>query len=148
MLKYSQLTPEQQQSVSNGCGGGKTALFIPNFVFYADCNQHDFYYWRGATSKLQLIKYKFKYVWFNYIVKGVNKVAWFGHNIYVKIKAKEKADRLFYYYMVKDLGMEDCWVKKVFYFIMATIYYIMVSVFGGFFFNWGERRTKNDLIKI
>ena len=110
MLKYSQLTCEQQMTIGNGCGGGKSALFIPDFVFYADCNQHDFYYWRGGSLKDKIV-----------------------------------ADSWFYYYMVKDLGMEDCIFKKVFYFLMATIYYIMVLVFGCFFFNWGNQKTLTDL---
>ena len=113
MLSYSDLTPDQQRAIGNGCGGGKTALFIPNFIFYADCNQHDFYYWRGGNLKHKII-----------------------------------ADYWFYYYMVKDVGMEDCIVKKVFYFLMATIYYIMVTVFGIFFFNWGKQRIKKDLTKL
>ncbi len=111
-MKYKDLTPQQQANIGNGCGGGKTALFVPNFTFYADCNQHDFYYWRGGN-----------------------------------IFDKSKADWLFYYYMVKDLKMEDNYFLKVFYFLMATIYYIMVSVFGSLFFNWGKQKVMSDLTK-
>lgn len=31
-----------------GCGPGRTVLFIPQFIFSASCQQHDFYYNRGG----------------------------------------------------------------------------------------------------
>ena len=110
ILHYKDLTIKQIAKISNGCGGGKTALFIPNFIFEADCCHHDFYYWRGG-------------------------------NIFDKLKA----DWLFYYYMIRDVKRQKHIEPKVFYFLMATIYYIMVSVLGLPFFHFGKQRTINDI---
>lgn len=51
MLHYSELTPTQKQEITNGCGAKGSWIKVPNFLFKASCNQHDFYYWRGATEK-------------------------------------------------------------------------------------------------
>ena len=49
-LHYSELTPFQQKSVCNGCGGKGGIFNPPEFLFHASCNQHDFYYWRGGDE--------------------------------------------------------------------------------------------------
>jgi hypothetical protein len=113
MLHYRDLTQEQKDKISNGCGSARTALLIPNFIFEADCAHHDFLYWRGNT-------------------------------IFHKIKA----DTLFYYYMLKDVWRVKHYDLRLFYFITATLYYIIVSVLGIFFFNWRKQRAKNDLINL
>lgn len=113
MLKFSQLTAEQSESISNGCGPMVRFLRLPQFIFEARCDQHDFYYWRGGN------------IW--------NKIV---------------ADYWFYYYMLKDVGKQRHIEGKVFYFLMATIYYIMVSVFGFIFFNFGKRKTMIDINQI
>ena len=51
MLKYSDLTQEQKDFICNGCGGKGSRVPVPNFLFKASCNQHDFYYWRGCTEE-------------------------------------------------------------------------------------------------
>jgi len=113
MLHYRDLNINQKIKLCNGCGGGKYALFIPNFIFLADCCQHDFYYWRGG-------------------------------NLWDKIRG----DYWFYYYMVIDAFKNKHYDLKLFYFLMATLYYIIVSVLGFIFFHWGERRTLKDLTII
>lgn len=48
--RWSQMTQVQKNAVSNGCGRKGGWLNPPSFIFRASCDQHDFYYWRGATS--------------------------------------------------------------------------------------------------
>jgi len=50
MLKYSDLSDEQRKLICNGCGVKGWIVKLPNFLFKASCNQHDFYYWRGCTE--------------------------------------------------------------------------------------------------
>lgn len=50
MLKYSDLTPQQKEEITNGCGSKGGWIKPPNFIFKASCNQHDFYYWRGCKE--------------------------------------------------------------------------------------------------
>ena len=51
MLKYSQLTTEQKKYICNGCGSKGAFIKVPNFLFLASCNQHDFYYWLGKSEE-------------------------------------------------------------------------------------------------
>ena len=49
MKRYSELTKKEIQHLKdigeiNGCGGKGGWLKIPNFLFKAKCDQHDFYY--------------------------------------------------------------------------------------------------------
>lgn len=50
MLHYSDLTTKQKEMIGNGCGAKGFLIKIPNFLFLASCNQHDFYYWRGGLE--------------------------------------------------------------------------------------------------
>jgi len=50
MLRYSDLTQVQKDNICNSCGGKGSLIPVPNFLFKASCNQHDFYYWRGGTE--------------------------------------------------------------------------------------------------
>jgi uncharacterized membrane protein len=51
MKKFSQLTPEELESLTNGCGIGK---FIHNSIFETACRKHDFHYyiWKTADKKI------------------------------------------------------------------------------------------------
>jgi len=44
------LTWRQQKHIANGCGGKGGWVKPPNFMFVADCNHHDFGYWRGGDE--------------------------------------------------------------------------------------------------
>ena len=48
MIKYNDLTPYQKEAICNACGPKWLPIKLPDFIFTADCHQHDFKYWRGA----------------------------------------------------------------------------------------------------
>lgn len=48
-VRWSHLTQDEKRKVGIGCGPGKTAFLIPQFIFKASCVQHDFYYKRGGN---------------------------------------------------------------------------------------------------
>ena len=48
-LLYSELTDDQRDFLSNGCGGKGGPFWAPQFVFEDSCDHHDFHYWRGCT---------------------------------------------------------------------------------------------------
>ena len=50
MLRYSDLTQTQKDAICNGCGAKSGWIPVPNFLFKASCNHHDFYYWRGGDE--------------------------------------------------------------------------------------------------
>jgi hypothetical protein len=43
----------KRKGIINGCGAKNSIIKVPNFIFKASCNQHDFYYWRGNTEELR-----------------------------------------------------------------------------------------------
>lgn len=50
-LSYSDLTVEDKKLLCNGCGAKAGGwLDVPEFLFSASCDQHDFYYWRGGSN--------------------------------------------------------------------------------------------------
>ena len=48
-MKYRDLTPEQKKVICNGCGGKGSWIPVPEFLFHASCNHHDFKYWQGGS---------------------------------------------------------------------------------------------------
>lgn len=50
MLRFRDLTPLQKAVICNGCGGKGSIVPVPEFLFHASCNHHDFYYWRGGSE--------------------------------------------------------------------------------------------------
>lgn len=49
-IRFSDLTPEQQELMCNGCGPSK-GIRVPQWVFKDACNEHDFNYWLGCTEE-------------------------------------------------------------------------------------------------
>ena len=95
-LHYRELTDGQKASLCNGCGGGKYALFIPNFIFLADCCQHDFYYWRGGNL---WDKIRGDYWFYYYMLKDVWNVKHYDLKLFYFIIAT------IYYIIVSVLGI-------------------------------------------
>jgi len=54
-----------------------------------------------------------------------------------------KADKSFYKYMQLDIVNEDSFIKRLYYKMLAYIYYKAVRIFGKKYFNYAyEKRTK------
>lgn len=49
MKKFLRPHPEQQAQYGNGCGLSARFLNVPDFIFKASCQHHDFNYERGGT---------------------------------------------------------------------------------------------------
>ncbi len=50
-LKFSDLTEEEVELITNGCGNKKGVIRAPSFIFLASCNHHDFNYKLGYREK-------------------------------------------------------------------------------------------------
>lgn len=50
MLHFADLTPEQRARICNGCGPKGNFVPVPDFLFTASCDHHDFRYWRGGIE--------------------------------------------------------------------------------------------------
>ena len=47
-VSWNDLTPEERKGYGNGCGLSLRLLDVPDFMFRASCQQHDFNYERGG----------------------------------------------------------------------------------------------------
>ena len=69
-LTYQNLTKEQKAFICNGCGGKGGKIKVPNFLFLASCNHHDFKYWVGCTL---LDKVKADFAFYRWMLIDINK---------------------------------------------------------------------------
>ena len=49
MIRYRDLTKMQKAIICNGCGPKGGWVPVPDFLFHANCDHHDFNYWLGCT---------------------------------------------------------------------------------------------------
>jgi hypothetical protein len=49
-LRFADLRPDQVSMICNGCGAKGGWFNPPDWIFEADCNRHDFAYWRGGDE--------------------------------------------------------------------------------------------------
>jgi len=47
-VRFRHLTDYQRQMICNGCGPKGGIVPIPEFLFHASCDHHDFNYWIGC----------------------------------------------------------------------------------------------------
>ena len=62
-----------------------------------------------------------------------------------------RANNGFFTRMIKDIQMsEDPILNKAFYYLMAILYYISVTLFGWlpFIFHWGKKRTLKEILDL
>lgn len=67
---FSDLTPDQQATFGNGC------TWVPDFIFTANCRQHDFGYCRGKALKDKIkadwdmcrLMWNDSFLWWHYAV--------------------------------------------------------------------------------
>jgi len=80
MLTYKDLTPIQKKFICNGCGSKGGIIKVPNFLFLASCNKHDFYFWRGGDS-LEFIMANVLFYWF--MLKDAWSALWYKRLYYI-----------------------------------------------------------------
>lgn len=126
-IKYSDLTSAQRDQICNGCGKKGGIIPVPEFIFTACCNQHDFKYWRGHGPSL-----KSRAFWRRPL-----------YHMLQKRLARKKADIQFFMAMSRDAESLAGHQNK--YFDLAHIYFEAVRKFGWCAFNWGKERTIDDI---
>jgi len=47
-IRFRDLTDEERDIICNGCGPKGFPIPVPNFLFKASCDHHDFNYWLGC----------------------------------------------------------------------------------------------------
>jgi len=95
-LRYSQLTEEQKEYICNGCGSKGAFVKVPNFMFLASCNHHDFLYYTGASEEDRKLADKSFYKWMREDIKVSGK-RWY-------IKTYYKMWAFTYYKAVRVFG--------------------------------------------
>lgn len=111
VLKYSDLTQVQKASICNGCGGKGSWIPVPNFLFKASCNQHDFYYWRGCTERDREAADAALYKYMNIDVEESGKSSlvkvWYYSWAYVYYKFVRKFGSSYFYFSGTTRSAED-----------------------------------------
>lgn len=73
-LVYENLTAEEAEVLTNGCGGKGGWFRPPPYVFTLDCNRHDLEYWIGGTREDRKAADRRFY---DRMVERIWKVAWY-----------------------------------------------------------------------
>ncbi len=114
-IRFRDLTPAQVKCISNGCGGKGSAIPVPQFIFTASCDHHDFNYWLGYREEDRKLA---------------------DDQFYQAMKNDYKK-------MLEDKVVG--WFKYNFYKAWAYIYYQAVRLKGKEFFHYGDsERTRED----
>jgi len=50
-VRFRDLTAAERALICNGCGGKGSWVPVPNWLFKASCDHHDFNYWLGCTEE-------------------------------------------------------------------------------------------------
>jgi len=109
MLKYEDLTQEQIDFISNGCGAKGLPIDVPDFVYEDACHKHDVNYWIGggkADRKIADVTFYYD------MVNAANKEVWYQRWVYKTLAwAYYRAVRWFaakwFYFSDKKRTMQD-----------------------------------------
>lgn len=113
MIHYTDLTHDEIKQLSDGCGVTARKLRVPDFIFTADCDRHDFYYARGTGAAFGW--WPWQLVWW-YLCGQF----WL-----------QRANIIFYYLMLHDaLSKRHELLEKMIYSFLATIYFIAVCAYA------------------
>jgi len=80
MLKFKDLTITQKAKICNGCGAKGGWIKVPNFIFLASCDHHDFKYWLGCSMDDFKRANKDFYHWMKIDIKAVKE--WYKRAYY------------------------------------------------------------------
>lgn len=109
VMKYSDLTQEQKDYICNGCGGKGGWVPVPEFIFHASCNHHDFLYWTGNTES---DREKADKAFYKYMKIDIAEAKWYKRAYYriwawVYYEAVRECGCKFFNYGSKKRTMED-----------------------------------------
>lgn len=97
-IRFRNLTDYQKEIICNGCGPKGLIIKVPDFLFLASCNHHDFNYWIGCSRKDRA---KADYEFLTWSLKDA------GNSKYYRFWAK------CYYYAVRWFGwLFFHWARK------------------------------------
>lgn len=71
-VSFKDLTPDEQAEYGNGCGLEAKLLNVPDFIFTASCQQHDFNYERGGWF-WDKVKADFDFFYYMWLDASVSK---------------------------------------------------------------------------
>ena len=114
---FEKLTEYQKSVICNGCGGKGGTVPVPQFMFSADCNEHDYHYWIGGTDEDR-------------------KAADDEFYSDLVFDADRAADRTFWLWR---------WPYRAWFRHVAMAYYLAVRSCGAKYFSFGPKKTTADL---
>ena len=107
--KYELLTPKQKAVILNGCGKKGAWFKPPDWFMLAECNHHDYGYYKGCT---EADRKRCDDTFYNEMKRDVSRAAWYLKPArYAAAYIYYKAVRLFgksaFYYADKPRTLED-----------------------------------------
>jgi hypothetical protein len=126
---FSDLTPEDEAWVANGCGGKGGWFDPPDFIWKARCQLHDFRYWKGGTY-LDRLKVDQDFL------RGM---LWDARHINTLRIWPDLSERT---QLRRPLR------QRMLYVPLAWVYYIAVRIFGGRYFAFGRPKVYIDLLLL
>lgn len=116
MIRFRDVPEGIIDQISDGCGIVARGLSVPNFIFKARCDQHDFYTLRGTG-----------WSWNSHWFLPYSVIRWYLQGEWYL----QKANTQFYYYMMKDaMGSRNQVLEKIIYALLATIYFVAVTAWA------------------
>ena len=115
-LRFRHLTEEHKRLICNGCGPKGGIVPIPDFLFHASCDHHDFNYWIGCNrlhrkkADLQFYREMLRDAggnpWYKFWAKVYYRaVRWFGASRFYWGKHQRGAFE-FYRLVIKKEGLD------------------------------------------
>jgi hypothetical protein len=136
-LSWSDLSLPDRRLFADGCGRKGGPLNVPDFIFTARCDQHDFYYWRGGTYEDRARADR------NFL-KAMLADAY-------ELSCGFCTDPGCPYQRITGVPRENLryrysFLRRNWYALVALTYYAGVRLFGVGFFHYGEQRDRRHLL--
>lgn len=130
-LRYSDLTEADRKRICNGCGAKGGWLKVPDFFFEADCDHHDFHYWRGGTWAERK---KADRQFLAHMLRDAKYGAWHSRFSTASICTR-----------LVDPTRPRPVLQRLGYSLLAYAYYLAVRAFGADAWNLGTPKDRIDL---
>ena len=115
-LRYVDLTEPEKTAIVNGCGPKGGNIPVPEFIFTASCDHHDFNYWLGCMEE---DRHKADKQFYNAMKEDCD-----------ALKNHRALGRIMYFR----------------YRVWSWLYYKAVRHFGNHYFHYADKeRTRSDI---
>lgn len=125
-LRFRDLSKKDIERISDGCGVVARGLRVPDFIFKARCDQHDFYTVRGTGWDWNE-PFKHHVAPWSYLLMPYSIVRWFVQGQWYLQKANVQ---FLYWLQVDAWSPQNQILEKILYSFIGIVYWIAVSLWS------------------